>query len=156
MSLIIFDVDHFKRINDLHGHNVGDAVLKSLTQLVVGQIRLSDLLGRWGGEEFVLLLRDSDCDGAIHLAEKLKTIIASHEIPVVGHVTCSFGVASWSPGDTDLDLIAQADAALYAAKHGGRNQVRCARGTAAECPGRTACPMTLPASPTSFQGQSVH
>ena len=89
----MFDVDHFKRINDTYGHNVGDEVLKALANLVSTEVRVTDFFGRWGGEEFVLLLRDDDCEAAMAAAEKLRNLIASSDIPSVGKVTCSFGVA---------------------------------------------------------------
>ena len=126
MALVMFDVDHFKRINDTYGHNVGDEVLKALANLVSTEVRVTDFFGRWGGEEFVLLLRDDDCEAAMAAAEKLRNLIASSDIPSVGKVTCSFGVAAWMLGDTEASLVARADKALYAAKHAGRNCVQVA------------------------------
>lgn len=139
MALVMFDVDHFKSINDTYGHNAGDDVLRALAGLVGREIRSSDFFGRWGGEEFILLLRDDDCDGAIAVAEKLRIMIAGADFPAVGKVACSFGVAAWEQGATEASLIARADKALYASKRNGRNQVTCEHGPWATCRGRTAC-----------------
>lgn len=139
MALVMFDVDHFKRINDTYGHNIGDEVLKSLAKTVGSEIRSSDFFGRWGGEEFILLLRDDDCAAAIIAAEKLRKLIAGTAFPTVGQVKCSFGVAAWQPGDTEAILIARADQALYASKQGGRNRVSCTQGASACCCGRALC-----------------
>lgn len=139
MALIMLDVDYFKRINDTHGHNVGDEVLKTLTNLVSNGIRAIDFFGRWGGEEFVLLLRDDDCGSALAVAEKLRQLIAGADFPVVGKLTCSFGVAAWEQDDTEASLVARADKALYASKEGGRNLVSCVQGVGGSCPGRQVC-----------------
>lgn len=129
MALVMFDVDHFKRINDTYGHNVGDEVLKALANLVSTEVRVTDFFGRWGGEEFVLLLRDDDCEAAMAAAEKLRNLIASSDIPSVGKVTCSFGVAAWMLGDTEASLVARADKALYESKKGGPLSAYCAQRT---------------------------
>lgn len=129
MSLILLDVDHFKSINDTYGHNVGDEVLKILADLVSMMIRTTDLFARWGGEEFVLLLKDDDCDVAMATAEKLRVQIASADFPAVGKVTCSFGVAVWEQDDTAASFVARADKALYASKKAGRNRVTCEKST---------------------------
>lgn len=139
MALVIFDIDHFKRINDTYGHDGGDEVLKALANLVSGDIRTSDFFARWGGEEFVLLLRDDDCDAAMTLAEKLRNQIANTDFPAVGKVTCSFGVTAWKQDDTEANFVARADRALYAAKNGGRNQVICTKGAQGSCCGRALC-----------------
>jgi diguanylate cyclase (GGDEF)-like protein len=139
MSLIIFDIDHFKRINDTYGHNVGDEVLKTLTRLISGWIRDIDLFARWGGEEFVLLLKDNDCDEAMVVAEKLRSQIASVSFPAVGKVTCSFGVTAWKQDDTEASFVARADKALYASKNGGRNQVICEQGANGDCRDKALC-----------------
>lgn len=139
MALVLFDVDHFKRINDTLGHNAGDEVLKELARKVAAEIRATDVFARWGGEEFVLLLRDDDCAGAMALANKLRAAIAGHDFPRAGCITCSFGVAAWQPEDTETTLVKRADDALYAAKAGGRNRVRCEAGAASYCERRRAC-----------------
>lgn len=139
MALIMFDVDHFKHINDTHGHIVGDEILKTLTGLVRDEIRATEFFARWGGEEFVVLLRDDGCEAAMTVAEKLRSLIAGHDFPGVGDVTCSFGVSAWEQDDTETSLVARADKALYEAKKGGRDRVVCMRGTSDSCRGRTDC-----------------
>lgn len=147
MALIMFDVDHFKRINDTYGHNVGDEVLKELANLVSSQVRTTDFFGRWGGEEFVLLLRDDDCEAAMAAAEKLRTLIANSSFPYVNKLTCSFGVAAWMPGDTEASLVARTDKALYESKNGGRNVVTCTQGVTGICRGRAFCSQQAEAGP---------
>lgn len=139
MALAIFDIDRFKRINDNFGHNVGDAVLQRLTMLVSKEIRSTDFFGRWGGEEFILLLRDGDCAAAYSTAEKIRKLIAATDFPAVGSVTCSFGVTAWLENDTATSLLSRADSALYTAKQRGRNQTACEHQTVSGCPGRLAC-----------------
>ncbi len=126
LALIMFDIDHFKRVNDLHGHQAGDAVLVGLSQLLSGQVRSVDLLARWGGEEFVLLAPGSDAATARQAAEKLKTLVAEANFDAVGKISCSFGVAELSAGDSAETLVARADGALYRAKLSGRNRVELA------------------------------
>ena len=139
MALILFDVDRFKRINDVHGHDAGDKVLIALTGRVGHEIRTGDFFCRWGGEEFALLLRDEGCDAALAVAEKIRLIIAATDFPTVGRLTCSFGVALWSDGDSDVSLVKRADEALYYSKHGGRNRVSCELGPAEACTGSATC-----------------
>jgi diguanylate cyclase (GGDEF)-like protein len=123
LSLILMDIDYFKRINDKHGHIVGDSVLSTLTQLVTSHIRQKDLFARWGGEEFVLLSSDTPIDEAAHVAEKIREIIAAYEFEHNLHVTASFGVSTLKPNQTIEQLFITADKALYQAKHNGRNKV---------------------------------
>lgn len=127
LSLVMLDVDHFKRINDTYGHPAGDYVLATLAQIVQGTLRTEDLFARFGGEEFAVLCRGATADEALVLAERLRTTIVSFTFKHCGRpfpVTVSFGVASWSDGpDSARELIADADAALYKAKAGGRNRV---------------------------------
>lgn len=123
LSLVLFDVDHFKRINDTHGHQVGDAVLVELSQRVRAQLRAVDALARWGGEEFAVLLPRSTLAQAEPVAEKLRQLIASQPFAQVGRVTASFGVAAFLPQDTLDAVLKRADGALYAAKAAGRNRV---------------------------------
>jgi diguanylate cyclase (GGDEF)-like protein len=148
MALVIFDIDRFKRVNDDFGHNVGDEVLQRLAQLVAAQIRATDFFGRWGGEEFILLLRDDGCDAAFATAEKLRKLIADEAFPSVGALTCSFGVTAWEEDDTAHTLLAHADQALYRSKEHGRNRSTCDRTSATICPGIAACgrPSALPAA----------
>lgn len=126
LSLILLDIDHFKRINDSRGHSAGDRVLSALAQRVQERIRDSDRLARWGGEEFVLLCGGSDLRQAAGLAEKLRSLIESEPFESDLSVTASFGVASLQHGQTLDQLFNAADEALYRAKRGGRNRVELA------------------------------
>ncbi|MDR7414915.1 MAG: GGDEF domain-containing protein [Armatimonadota bacterium] len=122
LSVVLFDVDHFKRINDRYGHGAGDRVLVSVARTVQGAIRPSDSLARWGGEEFLLLLPETPLRGALELAERLRREIASL-VTEFGPVSASFGVAAFRPTDNLGTLVRRADAALYRAKEAGRNKV---------------------------------
>lgn len=122
LSVVMFDIDRFKRINDSFGHAMGDKVLTALSRVAAGSLRATDHLVRWGGEEFLAVLPDTSTE-ARHVAEKLRQVIADHRIDDVGEVTCSFGVALYAPGEGMGDLIARADQALYQAKANGRNRV---------------------------------
>lgn len=121
LSLMIFDIDHFKKVNDRFGHRVGDEVLVELTQLAQEHARDNDVLARWGGEEFIMLLPDCDALEAHQAAEKLRQTISNHHFDVVGQLTCSFGVAQALPGEPLQTWVNRADAALYGAKDTGRN-----------------------------------
>lgn len=123
LALLLFDIDHFKQINDRHGHPVGDRVLMELTQRVQRHLRVTDVLARWGGEEFVVMVPHCDLDEALKLAEKLRQLIAAEPFPPVGRVTSSFGVTAFGAGDTLAAWLKRADDALYAAKTGGRDRV---------------------------------
>ncbi|AEF94460.1 response regulator receiver modulated diguanylate cyclase with PAS/PAC sensor [Desulfotomaculum nigrificans CO-1-SRB] len=123
-SLIILDIDRFKSINDRFGHNAGDLVLKSIAELIKNRIRKIDTLARWGGEEFVILLPDTTVKNAARLAEELRESLSQMDIPGVDHVTASFGVAGYCPGDMVDTLVNKADNMMYEAKAAGRNCVR--------------------------------
>ena len=125
MALVMLDIDDFKRINDTYGHNAGDEVLKTFALLIGKGIRSTDFVARWGGEEFVMLLRDDDCDTAMIVAEKLRRQVAETEFPGIGKMTCSVGVTAWASNDTEAGFVARADAALYRSKNTGRNRVSC-------------------------------
>jgi diguanylate cyclase (GGDEF)-like protein len=127
LSVIMIDLDHFKRINDTHGHEIGDAVLKETAEVAQSSLRLSDLLGRWGGEEFLVIAPQTDAAQARELAERLRLALASHPFAHIGHLTASFGVAEYHPQEMPEDWLKRADLALYAAKHGGRNRVEVIR-----------------------------
>ncbi|MEE2977489.1 MAG: GGDEF domain-containing protein [Pseudomonadota bacterium] len=126
LALLILDLDHFKRINDTLGHAAGDAVLRAFVQMAQAQLRPTDVLGRIGGEEFALLLPDTDSSSAMHLAERLRKAAAAHVV-TAGAQSCSYsisgGVAAWHPGESFDRLSARADRALYDAKHQGRNRI---------------------------------
>ncbi len=122
-SMIIFDVDNFKSVNDTYGHLVGDEVLKTLVTISSKTIRESDNLARWGGEEFTILLPETNLTGAVNVAEKLRSAIAAHDFGEPGHKTCSFGVAQYTLKEKKNTIIYNADLALYHAKNNGKNQV---------------------------------
>lgn len=123
LSLIMYDLDHFKHINDQFGHNAGDDVLKTIADLVNQLLRDTDHHGRWGGEEFMVLLPETGLEAAGKVAEKLRQAIASHRFEGVGNVTASFGVAQLVPGEDSRSLAQRVDKALYRAKALGRNRV---------------------------------
>jgi len=123
LSLIMYDLDHFKRINDRFGHNAGDDVLKTLTLRVNQTLRDTDLHGRWGGEEFMVLLPETGLEAASKVAEKLRRTIADHRFAGIGSVTASFGVAQLAAGEDARSLVQRVDEALYRAKALGRNRV---------------------------------
>jgi diguanylate cyclase (GGDEF)-like protein/PAS domain S-box-containing protein len=123
LSLIIFDIDHFKAINDRYGHIAGDSVLKAVAAIVECVIRKNDLLARYGGEEFVILSPETDIHGASAVAEKIRSSIEEYSFECGGKITLSAGVAEWSAGDSEMNLIEKADRALYVAKNSGRNRV---------------------------------
>ena len=123
LALILFDIDHFKKINDSHGHQAGDDVLKQLSEIVARNLRAYDVFARWGGEEFAILAPNCNPAGARQLSEKLRKHIGKHDFPGVGNVTCSFGVACYHKGDMPADLVSRADQVLYLAKSNGRNRV---------------------------------
>jgi diguanylate cyclase (GGDEF)-like protein len=127
LSFIMFDIDHFKKINDFHGHLAGDFVLKELARIVQGRIRRDEVFARYGGEEFAIILPETNLDGAKALAEGLREKVESSRFVFqneVVHVTISIGVATLSDQDkTSMDLIKNADGKLYEAKRSGRNRV---------------------------------
>ena len=123
VSFVILDIDHFKDINDTYGHTTGDDVLSNLSKLIQSKIRNSDVLVRWGGEEFVILCGDTPLQNAQFLAEKLRQAIESAELIPERKITCSFGVAEMIPDEDAKKLFDRADKALYASKESGRNRV---------------------------------
>ena len=122
-AVILFDIDHFKNINDTYGHNVGDSVLIELTYMVKNLLRDNDIFVRWGGEEFIVVLQIASLSDASKLASRLRKNIEEHPFLHVGKVTCSFGVTEFRDGDTQMILLERADEALYEAKDNGRNRV---------------------------------
>lgn len=131
LSLIIADLDHFKKFNDTHGHQLGDQVLRLVGKTLSATVRGRDTAARYGGEEFTIILPETTSGGAAAVAENLRRSIGSRQLMPkgsdrsLGNITMSFGVTSYHPGEDASDLIARADRALYTAKKLGRNRVIC-------------------------------
>ena len=122
-SVIMFDIDNFKEVNDNHGHLAGDQVLTELTKVINQNLRKIDVFGRWGGEEFLVICPHTNEKGAVVLAQKYKQVLSERTFSSVEKISCSFGVAEY-PLDTDANMVIDhADRALYRAKDGGRNRV---------------------------------
>jgi len=122
LTIIFIDIDHFKKINDTYGHDVGDEVLKKFANLISSNSREFDVFARWGGEEFILMLPQTNINDGYKLAQKIRNIIASHKFDKIGTLTCSIGLSMLNKGDTKSSLIKRADNALYKAKSAGRNR----------------------------------
>ncbi|WP_249115748.1 sensor domain-containing diguanylate cyclase [Azoarcus sp. L1K30] len=125
-SLMLLDADHFKAINDQHGHHAGDEALVLLAKVLETRVRETDAVCRWGGEEFMVLLPRTDLHDAARLAESLREIIAQTRLPLLPTITVSIGVAQHQASETTECLLKRADEALYRAKHLGRNRVELA------------------------------
>ena len=125
-SLIMLDLDHFKQVNDTFGHQAGDLVLRETARIISRHLGGTQLMSRWGGEEFVLILPGTRKREAKHLAEQARQELNSYAFEEVGRISASFGVAEWGAGDTLETVMQRADTALYAAKRQGRNGVRVA------------------------------
>lgn len=131
-TLLLLDIDHFKSFNDNFGHQVGDQVLRLVSRTLTDGIKGKDMATRYGGEEFTILLPDTNLDAGIAVADSLRKALANKEIvnrsngELLGRITMSVGVAQYYTGEKQEDLIERADAALYTAKHNGRNQVAAA------------------------------
>jgi diguanylate cyclase (GGDEF)-like protein len=123
LSLIMLDIDHFKRVNDEHGHAVGDTVLQAICQRISTRLRRSDVFCRLGGEEFMVLCPGNTAAQAHELAIQLWGVLRSQPVDGVGLVTASFGVASWRQGEGADALLLRADSGVYAAKQAGRDRV---------------------------------
>jgi two-component system cell cycle response regulator len=129
LSIVMFDIDYFKQVNDTHGHPAGDAILKELTQLVETEARGYDLFARYGGEEFVFLMPGAPLTAAVGFAERVRSSVASHKFLYEGvalPITISLGVSYWDGGESVTcpeQIVQQVDEALYNAKNGGRNKV---------------------------------
>lgn len=123
-SIIMLDIDNFKEVNDTYGHDVGDRVLIAISAILSGHIRETDILGRWGGEEFLIICPHTTVSDASVLAEKLRSSIEEYPFETVGHKTCSFGISEFDLKDDDYKEVSKrADEALYSAKKNGRNRV---------------------------------
>lgn len=125
MSLILLDIDYFKKVNDVYGHNAGDKTLVQVSHTLLKTLRNVDVVCRWGGEEFLIILPTADMQQAVLIAEKLRKAIEDLSIDVVGGITASFGVSQVREGEDMQDAIDRADKALYLAKNFGRNCVKC-------------------------------
>lgn len=122
-SIILMDIDYFKKINDTYGHPIGDIVLKQVSSLLQESSRAYDEVGRWGGEEFIIILFDTSLDGARIKAENIRKLIENFEFDSVGKVTCSLGVSEFREDDDMKSLMKRTDDRLYKAKQSGRNRV---------------------------------
>ncbi|MCK9492213.1 MAG: diguanylate cyclase [Sulfurimonas sp.] len=122
-SLIMIDIDHFKEVNDHYGHQVGDKVIVKSVELISSSIRASDIFGRWGGEEFIILLPQTDLKSAFVLAQNLRQKVQDHDFEQVGKKTISVGVTQLNADDDVLSFVRRSDDALYKAKKSGRNKV---------------------------------
>lgn len=129
-GLILMDIDHFKSINDRHGHLIGDRVLRQLGKILSTRTRATDVVARYGGEEFAILLPETELENTERVAEKLRESIQQLNMrrtdtgASIGQVTASFGVAVHHPEEPSTEFVARTDQALYEAKHGGRNRIR--------------------------------
>ncbi len=123
LSVLLFDIDNFKRVNDLYGHEVGNIVLKELARIVHKRLRATDIFCRLGGEEFLVVLPETDLNRAITVAEDIRRAVESYQYFPVGKITISVGVTTFSQGDNVNTLISRADNAMYRAKNMGKNRV---------------------------------
>lgn len=127
-SVLMVDIDHFKRVNDTYGHDIGDEAIKVVAGVLAHAVRGGDAACRWGGEEFVCILQGADASVATMIAERIRSIVQLAEIPVVGNITVSVGVATWCPVAAEVaQTIKAADLGLYEAKQNGRNRVAVGR-----------------------------
>lgn len=125
-SMLLLDLDHFKAVNDVHGHAVGDQILQHITEIINLRIRVTDSLYRIGGEEFVVVLEGQNLERATHLSEQLRTLVEANELAPDQSVTISLGVAELRGDESANDWMHRADGALYQAKHSGRNNTQTA------------------------------
>lgn len=123
LSIIFFDIDHFKHVNDEFGHLIGDDILRKIAEISKSMLRKSDVIARWGGEEFIILLPNTPVEYAAQVAEKLRQMIGSEKFDVVNHLTCSFGVSELYENEVEDVLLRRVDELLYNAKANGRNTV---------------------------------
>jgi len=122
-GVLLIDLDHFKSVNDTHGHQVGDEVLIHVSDILTQETRQMDIVGRWGGEEFMVICPETDLEDTIKVAEKLRSKMESHQFPVVGKKTASFGATIFQTSDSKETLLARVDSKLYEAKKRGRNRI---------------------------------
>ena len=122
-SVVLLDIDHFKKINDTYGHAAGDEALIKLSHVVQNSIRITDIFARWGGEEFVILLPETDIEGAKIVSTNLRNLVKIQKFQDIGNITCSFGVAEYKGSESIEDFFKRLDSALYEAKESGRDRV---------------------------------
>jgi len=123
-SAILLDIDNFKNVNDTYGHDIGDKVLIEVAIILKESIRKTDVIGRWGGEEFLIYCHKSSIEQSVGLARKIKKLVEEYDFTTVGRMTCSFGVSEYKSHDKDKEMIKRADIALYRAKTRGKNCVK--------------------------------
>jgi len=123
ISILFIDIDRFKFVNDTYGHQVGDQVLKDFSKILQSNIRETDTVGRWGGEEFLIIRCETNIEGSLQLSENLRIIIENTTFQYIKNITASFGVASFKDEESVDLLVKRADKALYKAKNSGRNKV---------------------------------
>ena len=122
-SIIMLDIDYFKSVNDSFGHQVGDDVLVEFASIIQTHIRRIDTLGRWGGEEFIIICPNTSKNGAIKMADDIRKLVEAHNFPILGKKTASFGVTTYQENDNENSIIHRVDMAMYQAKNNGRNKV---------------------------------
>lgn len=123
LSVLLIDIDHFKLVNDKYGHNIGDSVLRDVAAVLKDNLRDPDQLGRWGGEEFLVVVPETSGDSAMIIAEKLRSAVEGRKFIMDISVTISIGIASLDEGEWEEDVIRRADQAMYRAKNAGRNRI---------------------------------
>ncbi len=122
--ILLLDIDHFKKVNDIYGHQAGDSVLMELTRLIAHSLRATDIFARWGGEEFIALLPETDIEQGVKAAERLRIAVETFQFKPSGNITISLGISHFLESDQNIDeIIKRADDALYEAKRTGRNRV---------------------------------
>jgi diguanylate cyclase (GGDEF)-like protein len=141
-SLALFDLDHFKQINDVHGHAVGDDVLCEVSRILTSTFRASDLAARWGGDEFLVVLPDVTLPGAIVFAERARLLVEALSLPGIPRVTMSVGIVELQRDEDPRAALMRADAKLYEAKAAGRNRV--SAGNQSESESRNKSATTAP------------
>ncbi len=123
LGVVMIDIDFFKRVNDAHGHNVGDIILKQFSQCIKSSIRLDDFFIRWGGEEFVVLIKTESEKTLLRAAEHIRQKIEKNSFDIVKNITCSIGITLYVPGEDIIETVERADIAMYKSKESGRNMV---------------------------------
>jgi polar amino acid transport system substrate-binding protein len=125
LSIILLDIDDFKKVNDEFGHKIGDEVLQDMAKILLGSKRKTDILGRWGGEEFLIICHETDLSGAMELAEKFRIAISTHVFSNTQRISASFGVAEFAKEESIEKVFIRADKGLYKAKKSGKNSSAC-------------------------------